>query len=91
MVEPATSKKAFSFTPERAKAKMEQGEMISSKEAQDRKNIGYTLTTLHFLVNLYHYYRSSEDTWLLPHQQAAVGCTLGALGIMLYQQGRDSQ
>ena len=92
MAEPA-AKNAFSFTPERAKAKMEQGEMISSKEARDRKTIGYTLMTLHFLVNLYHYYRAIQaaDTWLPPHQQTAAGYTLGATGIMFYQQGRDSQ
>lgn len=89
----ATNSKAFRFTPERAQAKISKGEMISSKEAQDRKTIGYTLVSLQGFLNLYHYYCSTTSTapWLLPHQQSGWGGALGATGILLYQQGRDSQ
>ena len=80
-----------------AQTKIKRGEMISSREARDRKKIGYTLVVVQCLLNLYHYWwnvTQNKNDWfpvLSPLSQSGVGCFLGSNGILLYQMGRDSQ
>ena len=71
------------LSDERAQAKMNKGEMITTQEARVRTWLGYSLmaafVALSFFSNL------PDD------QHSALGAVLAGSGVMLYQMGRDSQ
>ena len=73
----------MSISADKANAKMEKGEMISSQEAKMRVWLGCALMASFVAVNCY---RPLPDD-----QQTALGSSLAASGVLLYQMGRDSQ
>lgn len=75
-----------SIDPARAQAKMDLGEMISTKEAKIRTILGYCLLAANAYLNF-----SAVDGSTATSKHSALGCVLGASGILLCQMGRDSQ